>query len=561
MTRMRLLQGGAVAAAAAATALLISMWPGMGRRTGDTPRANPGCFRCHEQQTEGPAGLHYAMPCDICHLGDTAATTALEAHRGMRVDGGALDIVDRTCGRCHAREVFRVKAAPMATGRGLVAVDRWAFGEIPGPDGQETFLDVAGVEHPSPAQDHLRRLCLGCHLNTRRESRDDVIGADTGSGCAACHQGPANGRKHSALPGTPSDNRCFGCHSRSARISLTYRGWAEITGSKAGACVADTLLTDGRTLCRIPGDVHHEAGMACVDCHLHSEVMGDGHSYGHSEQAVEVRCETCHGHVALREESTWWTVRDSVSRALLHLHLDWRSSNERVRLGKRGTPLWNVRFERVPGRTLADSAWVLHTKAGGASLQITPTPFDVRHLMPGHKDLSCVACHAASAPTCPTCHTTFDPSGQQWDFGAGRMAAGAWVETTEGMGSQPPALAVGADGRILPAIPGMVGDIDARRSGGDLRHLHLFSVLDPHSTVKQGRTCRDCHLDRSVYLTGTGTRTGARALTSDERRRVLGVGPCLECHQGDEPWWIYYAALRETLDPRHPAELKKGRGG
>ncbi|MCG6955914.1 MAG: hypothetical protein LJF04_07975 [Gemmatimonadetes bacterium] len=561
MTRKRLLQGGGLAVAAGvALALVVWSWPGRGRGTGATSRVDPGCFRCHDQDTEGPAGMHEAMPCDICHLGNTEGTTVLEAHRGMRVDGAALDIVDRTCGRCHAREALRVGASPMATGRGLVAVDRWAFGEIPRPDGQETFLDVAGTEHPTPAQDHLRRLCLGCHLHTSRDNRDDVIDSGTGSGCAACHQGPANGRKHSALPGTPSDNRCFGCHSRSSRISLTYHGWAEITGPQAGSCTADTLLADGRTLCRIPADVHHEAGMACVDCHLHTEVMGDGHAYAHAEQAVEIRCETCHGHVALDEESTWWTVRDSVSRALLHLHLDWRSGNERVRLGKRGTPLWNVRYERVHGGTLADSTWVLHTKADGKSLPITPTPFDVQHLMPGHKDLSCVACHAASAPTCPTCHTTFDPSGEQWDFGAGRVAAGAWVETTEGMESRPPGLAVGADGRILPAIPGMVGEIDARPAGGDLRHLHLFSVLDPHSTVKEGRTCRDCHLNADVYLGGIGTRTGARALTPDERRRSSRVGSCLECHKGDEPWWIYYTAITETLDPRHPTELKKGGG-
>lgn len=559
MTR-KLLGGGVLAVTGAALVLLVTLWPRTTKPTAslNTTRVHPGCFRCHDQETEGPAGMHGAMPCNVCHLGDPEGATVLEAHRGMRVDGAALDIVDRTCGQCHARAVRTVKASPMATGRGLIAVDRWAFGEIPRPDGQETFIDISHLQHPTPAQDHLRRLCLGCHLNTHKDNRDDVIGPDAGSGCAACHWGPKNGHKHSALPGTPSENRCFGCHSRSSRISLTYRGWAEISGHGAGACAADTVLADDRTLCRIPADVHHEAGMSCVDCHLHTEVMGDGHTYLHAEQAVEIRCETCHGHVAVNEESTWDMVRDSVSRALLHLHLDWRSMNERVRLAKRGTPVWNVRYERVPGGSLADSTWVLHTKADNKSLPITPTPFDVRHLLPGHKDLSCEACHAASAPTCPTCHTTYDPKGEQWDFGAGRVAKGAWMESTQGMESRPPGLAFGPDGRILPAIPGMVGEIDLRAFGKGVRHLHLFSVLDPHSTVKQGRTCRDCHTHAGIYLTGTGTRVGARAFTAEERRRILDVGSCLKCHRGDEPWWIYYSAIRKSLDPRHPAELRKG---
>lgn len=554
MTRMRRMAAGALAGVAA---MLIWAVPHMGPGPTPPPPAATGCFLCHDKRTEGPAGMHVAMPCQLCHLGDAQAAGELDAHRGMVVEGAALDVVDETCGLCHAGEVARVKALPMATGRGLIAVDRWAFGEIPTPDGHETFQDIIDVEDPTPGQDHLRRLCLGCHLNTKRENRDDIIDAGTGSGCAACHQGPADGRLHSALPGTPSDDRCFGCHSRSSRIALTYQGLAEVSGTGAALCPPDTVLADERTLCRIPADVHHDVGMACVDCHVHTEIMGDGRTYLHAEQAVEIRCETCHDRVTPRETAVWGDVRDSVTTVLQRLRLDRRSRDERVRTGVRGTPLWNLRYERIPDAPLTDSAWVLYSKASGTALRVTPTPVDVTHRIGGHEDVTCASCHAASAPTCPTCHTTFDARVEQWNFGSGRVDAGAWVETTAGMGTQPPGLAVGADGRILPAIPGMVGEIDARPAGGELRRLHLFSVLDPHSTVKQGRTCRSCHLGEGVFLDGTGTRVGARPLSQEERRRVARVGACLKCHGGTEAWWVGYTGVMQVLDPRHPAEVRR----
>jgi len=223
--------------------------------------------------------------------------------------------------------------------------------------------------------------------------------------------------------------------------------------------------------------------------------------------------------------------------------------------------MWNLRREWDPQAGPADSVWVVYAKATGEPRTVTLTPADLQHRMPGHEDLSCVACHAASAPTCPTCHTTFDPGEEQWDFGSGEVGVGAWVETTEGVGSQLPQLALGADARVLPAIPGMVGEIDARPAGGKLRPLHLFSVLDPHSTVKGGRGCVDCHLDAGPYIQGSGTRRGARPLAGQRLRNILAVGPCLECHEGNEDWWADYYGVMKRLDPRHPEELERGKGG
>lgn len=521
---------------------------GCARDGSRTAVATPtGCDVCHDRATEGPTGMHASFPCQLCHLGNTEGTDVLTAHQGMEMEPGALETADRTCGLCHAMVVDHVKKSPMATARGLVAVDRWAFGEIPTPNGHETLLEAITAPNPTPAQDHLSRLCSGCHLNTRKDNRDDII-AKGGSGCGACHTEVTDGNGHSTVEGTVPDSRCFGCHSRSSRISLSYQGLAEVAGPQAAACAADTVLADERVMCRIPPDIHHESGVGCTDCHMHTELMGDGKTYLHAEDAVEITCRACHDPVKRGAERTWWDVRDTVTSALLRLRTEWRPDNEPVRLGRHGTPIWNLR--PTPGGT----GWTLYRKSDLKPIDVTPTPVDANHDMPGHERLSCASCHTAAAPTCPTCHTRFDPRGEQWDFGAGEVRSGAWIETHEGVGSAPPGLALGADGRIRPAVPGMVGTLDARAAGGTVRKIDLFSVLDPHSTRKESRTCEDCHSHPEILMTGTGTRVGARAFNAAERNRILRVGACLECHQGDEPWWMDYKGALARLEPGHPAK-------
>lgn len=504
-----------------------------------TPRPPPaasiaaGCVACHAQ---GPDGAHRGLPCTTCHLGDASATTKEAAHVGLEAESGALETVDRTCGVCHPDAVAKVRTLPMSTGRGLVGVDRFVFGELPTPDTAQTLGDVLAAAAPTPAEHHLRKLCAGCHLGTRRANRDDAVTG--GSGCAACHAAPVAGG-HSTVDADVADARCEGCHSRSSRISLTYAGLAE------AACASPVrTLPDGRTLCAIEPDVHAAAGLACIDCHVHTELMGDGVSRAHQEEQVEVRCESCHMPVAAR----WGDVIDPVSRRLGRT----RAADDRIATATRGTPLWNV--------TSQGGKWSLAGKADGRDHPVTLV--DTGHAGPGHDRLTCVACHAATAPSCPDCHTTRDPDGTQWDFGSREVTAGRWVE--EGApGVAPPALGVGADGRIRPAIPGMIATIEGV---GEVRR---FSLLDPHATRRAARTCVACHQEPAALGLGTGTldvetlrftpaqpaagnpdlasdgwvplfpivpgqgtRVGNRSFDAVEQRRILRIGACLACHEG-----------------------------
>lgn len=526
------------------------------------------CVVCHKTAADDPGDSHAALQigCASCHLGNAKATAKAAAHKGMEPEPGALSTVDRTCGKCHTREAATVKTSLMAAARGVVAVDRWAFGEQQTPNGEQTMEEALAMKNPTPAEDHLRRLCGGCHIGSRRDNRDDAV-RGIGTGCSSCHvatHSPDN--PHPKILKNVPDRQCLGCHSRSARISLSYQGLAEVSGPYAESCKHPAKLFDGRSACRFDEDVHHAAGIGCTDCHLHTELMGDGVVRKHEAEQVEIACDTCHGP---KEDAHWSKVKDPISKDLLRIHKQKRAPDEKVRLGRRGTPVWNLR----PGA----KGWQLFPKSGGRPWNVKQTPRDENHQLRGHERLTCTSCHAAWMPSCPSCHTRFDPGGKQWDFGRAEVAPGKWIEENQGTGYGVPGLAVRADGRIAPAAPGMIAELDARAAGGALRNVGLFSSYDPHTTGKQARGCASCHDSARALGLGTGeldlgaagprfrpahpdprepglavdgwtqlfphapargTRVGARGLGAGEQHRILAVGACLPCHAkaADQIW-------------------------
>ena len=478
------------------------------------------CVSCHVRADEDPGGAHArsALGCASCHLGNPLAFEKERAHAGMEPEPGALQTAALTCGRegCHPSEAARVASSLMARGSGIIAVDRFAFGETSSPDGDDTMVALLAKKAVTPAEDHLQKLCAGCHLFARRANRDDAIRGN-GSGCAACHvarRKEGEKRAHPPIDSRASDDRCYGCHSRSGRISLTYDGLFEVEPAQE----ATTTLEDGRRACRAGKDVHRDFGLGCVDCHLHTDLMGDGNAHRHKEDQVEITCEACHGPVRPGGASTWGEMADPVTKALLARRKEARLPDESVRLGRRGTPVWNLRPDGQGG-------WVLITKSEGKRLPVKRTPQDRNHRLKGHERLSCSACHAAWAPRCDTCHVAHDPAGQ-WDFAAGRETAGKWTEESQGFSASPPALGVRADGTIVPAIPGMLMTVEP---GPGLRHeVRLYAPIEPHSTGRRARTCASCHTAEASGLVAghvpwSGTRTGFRQLDPEALTRLAAV--------------------------------------
>jgi len=495
------------------------------------------CVSCHVKPDEDPGGAHsrVALGCASCHLGNPLAFGKERAHEGLEREPGALSTVAMTCGRegCHARESARVATSPMTRASGIVSVDRFAFGEIPSPDSTEAVADVLAAARPTPAELHLRKLCAGCHLGTRRANRDDAIRGN-GSGCAACHAPLRRAgdppRPHPPIDARVSNDRCFGCHSKSGRISLTYEGLAEVEPHQVSGgslpCPAPLKLADGRPACPVEPEVHQAAGMSCIDCHVHTELMGDGTARTHEDEQVEITCEACHGPVREGGEVAWSEVKDEISLEIqkrqrrreeedfLRKGNEGRAPDGAARLGRRGTPLPNL---------LRRSSWVLVRKLDGVVLPVKQTPRDANHVRKGHERLSCSACHTAWAPRCDTCHTAFDAARAQWDFAAGKPTAGAWTERSEGFSWGPPLPGVRSDGRIVPAAPGMILDMERAAAGGGKTSRRLLAPMEPHATGKKARTCQSCHRAAPAPEFEAGTRTGFRGLDAAERKRVAAA--------------------------------------
>lgn len=567
------------------------------------------CLACHQREA-GALPAHHsaeALGCSTCHLGNPGSLDKERAHAGLERFPGDLSTAWRTCGRlgCHPAAVARVQVSLMGSPRGLLAVDRQAFAGSAAP--QPVNHAWNRVTAPSdfmtpdqPAEAHARKLCASCHLATRHRS---AKARSRGGGCTACHLKPGTvNDAHPQLRLGVTPEVCTGCHSRSGRVALSYYGWHEGVavqghGPPPGAAppVRQRRLADGRTVRRARADVHHRAGMTCLDCHTARGLMGDGERYAHKEQQVDIACTDCHGrrgparHSALRkdEEAALRIGRYLVAQRIVPA----TPVGSQVARTARGTALLALRQR-------PDGTWVLRRRLDGRALRVRPTPRDAAHTLAGHERLTCQACHTDWSHQCYGCHTRRDDAGRQWDNVAGAYTAGRWVETPGPMIIDAPALGVQPDGRIGPFLPGMPICVElARKShplsparsspaeisgrAGSTVCSRLYAPADPHTTQRRSRSCGSCHRSTQALGLGKGraelrrgrwrfvadpggppagtfpmpipawpdgvpwdgwtrldgapaaraTRLGARPLSPGELRRILEVGRCVSCHR------------------------------
>ncbi len=248
-------------------------------------KASNACVDCHEYRSSGFAEGHAlaSQDCTICHGGDPVAADEAAAHVGLIAFPGNMDNAAEACGSCHADRVASVAGSLMNTARGMVRTTRLAVdGELPG-HGDGTIATLGD----SVADSMLRKQCASCHLGHPKSMHAVNETTSRGGGCLACHIAGHPEDAHVALTAEVSDARCFGCHSRSGRISLSYAGLAEV--DEPGL-----RLADGRSVERMPADIHYAAGMRCVNCHDADDVMGHAGSAIHQREAVSAGCTDCH---------------------------------------------------------------------------------------------------------------------------------------------------------------------------------------------------------------------------------------------------------------------------
>jgi hypothetical protein len=597
---------------------------------------------CHAEMTGfSPAHQPQSMGCAACHGGQVFTLDPRRAHAGMVLVPGNIADAGRSCGQsaCHAEVVPRVERSIMATFAGVIATNRKVFGEDPGdalPPHGNALPHARDLGH-SAADSHLRQLCVGCHLGQAKTVWGPISQESRGGGCNACHlkyspealaaltayvpvvperedggpqtPPPPSGKPfpkvHPRLSVQADGSHCFGCHSRSSRIATSFEGWHELRNDPSAAELAASpaqfrQLDDTRFFVRKSADVHHTAGLDCIDCHTALEVMGSGQAVAHKAQALRVRCEDCHAAPGAALASQALRDIDPESRKILTLRAWTLQPGERVGTTRSGDTLVNV---TVDGQGRGQ----LRRKATGQ-----PAPLKAQAAAcaqgGGHQRLSCTSCHTAWAPQCTTCHTSFDTQSEGHDHLAMKFVPGEWMESSVDFEAGPPALGVRmASGRgerggelVDTFVPGMILTIDRNLQRGqppDTIFRRLFSPLSAHTTQRQARSCESCHNDPVALgygkghlrfesrgqAAGTGrwhftparaasphdglpedawtgflaersgmvsTQAGARPFSVAEQQRILTVGACLTCHKGDS------AVMRESVRD-FPAVLRR----
>lgn len=276
------------------------------------------------------------------------------------INPGDLRAVPQTCGVCHPDQAETQPRSIMTTNAGHFMPTRYLAGiqddlaiyssypvsdpdcdtSIPGsvcslealvpPSQSEIDAAVASgsaADLEQVALDHyLAKSCTTCHAAGFGKNNAPHLYRSTG--CSSCHmlygtnglyEGadeaipnnvPVYPQTHRLTTAIPSE-QCATCHFQGGRIGLLFRGirehgfgdpppnaeiWNESAyGHTAGYYILDEDTTN--TVDETPPDVHFAAGMHCSDCHVGSDVHGDGRIYSTSKQQVDLRCEDCHGTV------------------------------------------------------------------------------------------------------------------------------------------------------------------------------------------------------------------------------------------------------------------------
>jgi hypothetical protein len=559
-----------------------------------------GCLYCH-QNTKGfsPAHNPTAIGCVSCHLGNPFTLEKTYAHQGMILIPGNLDDAKRSCGtsKCHGEIVDRLNTTLMTTLSGIVSVDRYAFGETKNLNALNFIEDI---DH-SPSDNHLRNLCASCHLGGKKTELGPITQLSRGGGCNACHLNyndialaslsnykigstkildSANAFVHPSLSIKITNEHCFGCHSRSGRISTNYEGWHDTLLRPED--VKDTtnirILDDGRVFIKAPEDIHHEKGMDCIDCHTSYEVMGDGKYYLHEEDQTKVTCTDCHFNG--KPETKLLNQLDQESQKIVTIKNYDEKGREFLVVHKSGNPLINTYLNK-------DNKSELITQNSGKILQLKPPAF-VCTEGKGHQDLSCKSCHTSWSPQCIGCHTQYNANETGYDNLTNKEVKGRWEETASDYLAEPPTLGIritkdkkGIEKEIVDTfIPGMVLTIEKKninRNSSEDKNIifrRLFAPTFSHTITKESRSCESCHNNPVALGYGRGklqyikvgkygkwiftpkyplskydglpedawigflktrksyfaTRTNVRPFNIDEQKNILTVGACLTCH-------------------------------
>jgi hypothetical protein len=529
------------------------------------------CLSCHTEEKLDAAHDVQVIGCSPCHLGDPLAIAKDKAHSGMVLNPGDLRHVEKTCSveGCHPTDVHKVKNSLMATNRGILGTLLYYWGETDSQNTDLTVEELLANGKTSLALDYYRKLCATCHL---WKQKNDLPGApeffnEKGGGCSACHfQQPEamvsaekslvgdeeakNGtlkKAHPLITAKVDQTSCIRCHNRSGRIGLSYIGIFESEGYGTPyekGTVSSKQLPGARFYLEIADDIHHRKGMQCIDCHTRNEIMGDGTSYAHYEEQLEISCEVCHS------SSPGTTRKGEVLSNLSS------SAGKPSLLGKIDQ---KVRPLNGPKSGVCDFA--------------------------AHKRVTCEACHSTWVPQCYGCHVKQDQRKKHLDKLSLEETAGMWEEGRSYIRYEKPMLGVWGEDVVIvtPGCQDIVTLVNEKGEDGGGFNRFTMAAINPHTTQEKGRVCADCHtspktvglgegtvyedkgklvfrgvdrgvetesgrtvpFDAWVTLDGEplqyGSRDDVRPFNRVELEKILRVGLCVGCHDSySDPVWKTY---------------------
>lgn len=411
---------------------------------------------------------------------------------------------------------------------------------------------------------YLAKNCNTCHQAGYPRNNSPALYRSTG--CTSCHmlynkqgtyeggdptiakQTPVHPRMHQITTAIPTE-QCATCHFQGGRIGLVFRGIREagfgsaqqppnalalnetLYGHAPGYYLVDEDTTNSYD--ETPPDLHYAAGMHCSDCHVGSDVHGDGKIYSNSKQQHDIRCEDCHGNVreAIKPDDEGF-FRTASGRVLPQLSL--RDDGAIILTG------------RVDGveHPVAQPAELL--APGGGASEAMKIAMGETELGFSHADkLTCDTCHTSWTQMCIGCHVSWDLRLTQVDYQTGTATTGLTRGSRSTFSLDTVLLGTAMDGRVQSVTPSQqvqMAVIGSERFGtGDGEVLMGKAVDDgnggtkvigefrksgtgaanngflpffQHTSSRRPRSCSSCHrLDdspeemtrvRGVYGYGTG---------------------------------------------------------
>ncbi len=551
------------------------------------------CLSCHRDEKLNPAHDSAVMGCSPCHLGNPLVIDKKLAHKGMVLNPGDLRHVKKTCGvdGCHGSDVHKVKNSLMATNRGIIGTLLYYWGESTSQDSDLTVEQLINSDQTSLALDYFRKLCGTCHLWKQKNDLPDTpqFFNDKGGGCSACHsyypdrngmesvlvgdsydQDGENKKIHPLIIKKVRSSQCIRCHNRSGRIGISYMGIFESEGYGTPFEEGEMngkQLPGSRFYLKIADDIHHKKGMECIDCHSRDEIMGDGTSYAHYEEQVEISCRICH--------------------------------SSSPGLTRKNNRLNNIK--KVNDKT------ILVGKIDGGKHPLNNIKKGVCDF-PAHKRVSCEACHSTWVAQCYGCHAKRDERLTHLDKLSHKETPGYWQEGRSYIRYSQPMLGVWKD-EIVVVTPGcqdIVTVVDGRGKIEQSFNRFTMAAINPHTTQAKGRKCIDCHASTRTVGLGLGTivmengkmvfvgvdrgvdtnngrtvafdsyvdidgnplqnssRENLRPFNGRELQAVLRVGLCVTCHNSytDRIWKDYTAGSvcsrqNNELSPLGQEQIRK----